>query len=318
MKPNLNTLGPKLYGLTQFSRLGLFSKKFVILDNKKSEREIVDALIKNGFKDKNQIAIRFSAKASDKKAINLPFHLGKFSLKKAAQTIFGEIKKDPQLIPYVHELIIPIATCHLYYDRKTIIIEIWPGIGAFRKKILNLPPDMIEIKEKIKIYRYLKKRKVEDVNSKIYNAQPFKSHYLVRIAQKINNMKSRLDILLNQFNPLLCDFFIETNFQLEFTSIQKIDKFKTKIGLEDKDYYIAKSLKDLEGYDSSKKLFFDIPLSRKGEDWVKVFYLLKNIPVVYTRSLTMHLSIILREFGIEVRRVTINDEYEVKELSVKK
>ena len=314
MKPDLNTLGPKLYGLTQFSKLELFSKKFVILNDKKSEKEIADTLIKNGFKDKDQIAIRFSAKTSDKKAINLPFHLGKFSLKKAAQTILRETKKDPQLIPYVHEIIIPVATCHLYYDKQTTIVEIWPGIGASKKKILNLPPDIIEIKEKIKIHRYLKKRKVENVNSKIYNAQPFKLHYLVRIAQKINNMKSRLDILLNQFNPLLCDFFIETNSQLEFTSIQKIDKIKTRIDLEDKDYYIAKSLKDLEEYDSSKKLFFDIPLSRKGEEWVKVFYLLENIPVVYTKSLTMHLSIILREFGIEVRRGTVYVDYEVKEL----
>jgi hypothetical protein len=41
--------------------------------------------------------------------------------------------------------------------------------------------------------------------------------------------------------------------------------------------------------------------------------MLKKVPIVYVKSLTMHLAIVLREFGVNVVRWTPDEDYEVKE-----
>lgn len=308
-------LGAKLYGLLLFSQSGLFSKKFVILKNKKSKKRILSKLKTAGFEDNDPVAIRFSIGSLKKSALNLPTRLGKFSLNKIAEIIFEEVKNRSNLIPYVHDLISAKETCHLYYDGKTILIEVWPGRGAFKKSVFNISPDIIKIDDKIKIFRYLKTRKIEDANYRLHLVEPHQYQYLLNVAKKINSLRKKFNILRKTFNPFFCDFFIEKNFNFEFSAIQKTKKFDTQLDLEDQDYFIAKRFNDLENYRGQKKLFFDIPLSRNNEDWPKIFNLIKHFPVVYTRSLTMHLATIFREFGIEVRKGIIENDYEIKEYS---
>ena len=95
--------------------------------------------------------------------------MGDFTLDHIADTI---LEQEKGLIPYVHELITPVATCQLYYDGEEIYIELWPGIGASTKQVYNDLPDIIMIKDKIRISRVKKIRNVENVNRELYNAEP--------------------------------------------------------------------------------------------------------------------------------------------------
>tara|TARA_Y100000034_G_C6856721_1_gene389424 strand:- start:153 stop:1076 length:924 start_codon:yes stop_codon:yes gene_type:complete len=304
MKFTPENLGWKLYGLYEFSKVKLFNRPFIILKDFNKE-EILSKLKENGFQDNNEIAIRFSKENS----MNLPFFLGKFTLDKITEIIDKE-KKD--YIPFVHKLVKTKFSISLYYDGNTMFAEIWPGIGATKKKVFNENPDIIKINKNILISRYTKNREVEDVNHNSYTATPFSINFLKNITAKLNEFKPKLDKLLNIQNPLLCDLNCESDEDINFMGIQKSKKINiNKIDNAIKEYCVVKSLEDLNNYDDNKDLFFDIPIDRNNQEWSNIINILKKYPKVYVKSLTMHLSVILREAGINVEKGLIRKDYEV-------
>ena len=74
MRYTSELLGWKLYGLYEFSKVGLFNRKFVVLSNAKTKKQIIAKLQSSGFSDNDAVAIRFSKE----NVMNLPFFLGNF------------------------------------------------------------------------------------------------------------------------------------------------------------------------------------------------------------------------------------------------
>lgn len=310
MKLTLENLGWKLYGLYEFSKLGLFNRSFIIFQNIHNKEKLIKQLEQKGFKDYDEVAIRFSKE----NVMNLPFFIGKFSLEQIANTI---IKEKKNYVPFVHKLVKTKFSMCLYYDGKTIFLEVWPGIGASKKNVFNENPDLIKIDSHISIAKYLKKRHVEDVDSKVFTANPFDVSFLEKLSRIILSYKNKLDKLLKIQNPILCDLNCESEEDINFMGIQKSKTMNLdKIHNSTKEYYIVKSMEDLKNYDGSKELFFDIPLNRDNHDWVTIIDILKCLPKVYVKSLTMHLSVILREFGVNVEKGFIDEDYEIKEIAL--
>lgn len=301
-------LGWKLYGLYEFSKLKLFNRPFIILSDDKTKEKIIKKLKSVNFKDNDEVAIRFSKE----NVMHLPFFLGKFKLEKIAEIIQKE-RKD--YVPFVHGLVKTKFSACLYYDGKTIFLEIWPGIGASKNKVFNEHPDLIKIDSTIRIMRYLKNRNIEYTDGLESTIIPFEMSFLVELANKIKSYEKKLKELLKIQNPLLCDLNCESIMDINFMGIQKTNELDFSImDNATKKFYIVKSLDDLKRYDDSKELLFDIPLNRNDEDWVTIINILKNFPKIYVKSLTMHLSVILREFGMNIEKGAINEDYEIKEI----
>jgi len=310
MEPSLANMGWKLYGLYNFSEKGLFNRPFVSLSKEDDKERIIEKLKESGFKNDDEMAIRFSKDNT----MNLPFFLGTFSLADVAKIIQRERKN---YTPFVHGLVRTKFSACLYYDGETIFLELWPGIGALKEKMSNENPDVIKINKNIHITRYLKEREVENINAKKIIAEPFDYNFLINFAKQIKSLQNKLDSLLKIQSPLLCDINCESLGDINFMGIQTTDSFDlSQLNKCIEDFYVAKSTKELEEYKGEKKLFLDIALSRNDEDLILIIKLLKGIKKVYTKSLTMHLSIILREFGINVERVFFNEDYEIKEFPI--
>lgn len=310
MKMTLKNFGWKLYGLYYSSKIGLFNRPLIIFDNVKTKEQIITKLKSAGFKDNDEVAIRFSKSNT----LNLPFFLGRFTLQKVAEIIEMERKDTTS---FVHGLVKTKFSVCLYYNGETIFLELWPGIGASKKKVFNENPDFIKINSEISIARYLRNRTVEDTNGNAITKKPFEMSFLISFSKKIKSFEKQLKQLLKIQNPLLCEFNCESLNDINLMGFQKTNNFDVSIvNSKIKHFYIAKSLNDLKKYDGSKELFFDIPLSRNYEDWTTIVNSLKNFPKVYVKSLTMHLSIILREFGINVEKGVVSKDYEIKEVGL--
>lgn len=304
------TLGLKLYGVYEFSRVGLFNRPFVILAEAKSKERLLEKLRSAGFRDHQEVAIRFSKG----NVMNLPVYMGKFTLEKVVSLI-QKNRKD--LVPFVHGLVKTKFSVGLYYDGRTIFLELRPGVGASQNKMRNENSDMIKIADSISIARYRKQRTVADVTGRTIHSKPFDFNFLMTVAKKIRSLKNKLNSLLAIQNPLLCVLNCESTDDLNFMGIQKTAVFDPwKIDRSTERYHIVKSLEDLKKYHGSERLFFDIPLNRDHQDWITIVKILKKFPKVYVKSLTMHLAVILRESGIKVEKGMINDEYEIKNIDI--
>jgi hypothetical protein len=55
----------------------------------------------------------------------------------------------------------------------------------------------------------------------------------------------------------------------------------------------------------------DLKLAKAFKDWPGLVRQLKRFDTVYLKSVTMHLAIILREYGIKTRRANFEELYEV-------
>ena len=300
-------MGWKLYGLYNFSRLGLFNRPFLILDNFNDSEKIVKLLKDNNFKDEEAVAVRFSKENK----MHLPFFLGNYSLNKIAELI---IKEKADYVPFVHGLVKSKFSMGLYCDSDVINIEIWPGIGASKTEVFNVTPDVIRIKNSIKIFRYNKKRKVEDVFQNVYLAEPFDFEFLENLAERLVKLKPKIINLLEICNPLLADLNCESLEDINFMGIQKTEKLEFGSKNYCSDFFIVKTLDDLEKYDGQKELFIDISLRRGGDDIHKIIDILKNFSKVYVKSLTMHLAVVLREFGVNLEKAEFKNDYDIKEV----
>jgi len=201
MDYSLKKFGPKVHGAYLLSTLGLFKEKMVIFENGLIETKKKEMLIKNKInKKKNEVAIRFYKKDIS----NPPFYSGSFSI----QEIINYTNKHNGYISFVHKLIVPINTCQLYYDGDKIIVSVFPGIRmpAQESSLKSEPVDFIEINcEYINIYRYKKKRKAINIKKGVYLANPITINSLKEFAKKIIKLKPKLNVLLKESNPLVCD-----------------------------------------------------------------------------------------------------------------
>lgn len=316
MEYNSNMLGWKLWGLYNFSKLGLFNRDLIILDKNFSKDQIINALKNSGFKDNEQVAIRFSKE----NAMGLPYFLGKYTLDNIADIILKE-KKD--YVPFVHKLVKTKFSMSLYYDGNTIFLELWPGLDGSKTKALNENSDLIIIKDnQATIGKYLKLRSMmdikEDLKEKETLYEPHTFDFLKSIAKKINLKKQHLTDLLKIQNPFLCDINCESINDINFMGMQKTDKINiVKFeNILNSDFHIIRNFADFETYDSKKNIFLDIPLNRELNELNKIIEKLKNFPEVYLKSVTMHLAVVLREFGINVKHGFLNEDYEIKNFSL--
>ncbi len=307
MEHSTQSLGFKLYALHEFTRLGLYSKDLAILKDAKDKDEIIKELKQSGFEDNDEVGIRFSKD----NVFNLPFYLGQFTLSQIADTV---INKRNDYVPFVNKLIKPVCSGNLYMDNGVFLIELWPGIGASKTHALNKLPDLIKIDKEIKIARFLQNREVENVEGKTYTAEPFDFEYLEKIGEKIQSMSGKLTEFYDKLDSVLCDFHVDNSLNIDFMGAQKIvhTQFTNFIHPLEHEYYTAESLSDLKKYDGKQKLFFDITLKRNNNEWPRIMQTVKKIPEIYVRSLTMHVAVMLREMGIEVKRMWPKENYEVR------
>ena len=299
----------KLYWLYEFSKIKLFKRPFVILPITNTKEEIIEKLKISWFRDNQSVAIRFSSN----NIMNLPFYLWKFTLDKIADTI---MEQKLHCIPFVHGLVKSKFSASLYFDDGMFFIELWPWIWASKEYIFNENPDIIKMDDQIHIARYLIDRHVENIEWDIFDAPPFEFNFISKFTEKILQVKNKLSTLQRHQEPLICDICAESINDINFMWIQKswfidLKKLDNIIG---HDFYIVKTIEDLEKYRWDKEIFFDIPLSREWNDWEEIINVLRRFPKVYVKSLTMHLSVILREFGVNVEKWVINDDYEIKVL----
>ncbi|HBU06469.1 MAG TPA: hypothetical protein DEB09_00120 [Candidatus Magasanikbacteria bacterium] len=299
-------LGWKLYGLYLASDLDLFHRPLVIFANTDTKEEIIKKLTGANFKDNDEVAIRFSKD----NVLNLPFFLGSYSLVNIAQII---IDNKVDSIPFVHGLVKTKFCAVLYYDGNSFFIEVYPGMGARRKKVFAEYPDIIKIDKKmIIVSRYLKNRLVEYSDGSEIEAPPFDFAFLKSVADKILAQKSQYNKILEIINPLQCELNAESVDDINLVGIEKTVIMNTNTTTNSNDdYYIAKSLEDLKNYNSNKKLFLDIPLTRDF-DTNEILKLLPKNSTIYLKSLTMHLAILFREHGFKVDKVIFKGDYETK------
>jgi len=296
MDYSLKELGPKFYGIYLFSKMGLFKETFVIFENGLSDTKKKEMLIKTKInKKKNKVAIRFYKKD----VLNPPFYFGSFSI----QDIIDYTNKHKEYTSFVHKLIIPVNTCQLYYNGNKIIISVFPGIRmpAQEMRLKSEPVDFIEINNKrVIIYRYKKRRNAININKKVYFVKPNKINYLRGIAQKILNCKPKLDILLNESNPLLCDFNLNKKDKINFMGLHYQLPFDFNLDF-DFNCKIIKSKFDLFNYKGNKPIYLDFTIKFDDPNYLKIITVLKNKSEVYLNCLTTHLAIILRELNINVK-----------------
>jgi hypothetical protein len=300
----LSILGYKLYGLKKFKELGLFNRNFVILNNVNTKEEIISILQNNGFKDNEDIGVRFSKD----NVMNLPFFLNKYSLNEVAEIV---LQNKHLATPFVQKLVYTKFSASIYYDGQIILIELYPGVDASKTKTFNQNSDLIEIYlNKLILSRYLQSRSTEDVFGNCYNNEPFTKEFLMEFAKKIINLKPKLDLLLKIQNPIMCDLNCESLNDINFMGMQKSDKIKYSFGIDD--YFVVNSVYDLKN-DTKKYPLFNIPISRSVMDWSEIISYLKKYDKVYVKAITSHLAIILREFGLNVQKLRNKSDYEVIE-----
>lgn len=313
MDYTVKNLGYKFYGLYCASKLGLFPKKFVLLDDVKTKDEIINKLKREGFKDYMAVAVRFSKE----NVMNLPSHLGKYTLDEIAEII---IKVGKDYVPGVNELIVPETEGFVFYDKDKFFVELLPG-SEFSKTCYE-PCDIIIFNDnKATIYRYKLQRDAQDVTQKIYVAKPYSMNYLESVAKRFYEIKNKIVELNKIFDPLLYDFLFDANLNLYFMGLQKTKSFDLDNELmQAEGYYVADTIEKLRTYfekneNKSRKLFFDIPMERNDSNFGEIVDLAKKCKEVYVKSIIMHFAVILREFGVDVKRATKDlNNYEKKEI----
>ncbi|GEM_PF-6547337 len=314
MDYSLKKLGPKVYGAYLFSKLGLFKEKLVIFLKNDSDLKKKELLIKSGFKNKNnKIAIRFYKKED----VNPPFYFGTFSI----QEIINYTNKHKGYISFVHKLIVPINTCQLYYNGDKIIISVFPGIRmpVQETSLKSEPVDFIEINnECIKIYRYTKKRNALNIEKKVYLANPNTMDSLKEFGKKIIKLKPKLNILLKEANPLVCDLNQNNENNINFMGLyyQLPFDFNLDFNLDCK---VIKSKEDLFKYKGNKPIYLDFIIDINDSNYLKLITNLKKRHDVYLNCLTAHFAIILRELNVKIKHSNyINFKYfDVKEYKIK-
>lgn len=300
----LQSAGYKLYCLYLSAKIGLFPKKFIYFPSNSNKKQIVDILIKAKFKDFDPVAIRFSKNNN----YNLPKFLGKFSLNEIADKITTQ---ENDLIPFIHELIIPVNSGQLYFEKNKFYIELWPGISTGDR--FSEPPDIIEINKRIKIHRYIKKRKAETISGNIFTEEPFSLDYLLFISNKILSMLDKFKYLNNHLYPLLCDFHFDEEQFFYVMGAQHTDLLGVFNSTSDdsKDFFIANSYDDLKQISGNEKVVLNIPISRDEGNLVEIIKLAKCFSEVYVRNIASHFSILLRESGVKVKRFDKITEYSI-------
>jgi hypothetical protein len=295
--------GKKAESLLFLKEKGFFNSPLLILKKLPRIEEFKDILKLEGFKDGEELAVRFSS--SD--VCNLPRSIILESFEQVYKFVQENIQEG--IFPIIHKFFMPAFSGTLLKLNNEIKIDLING--AWEPDSANNCDFLIIKDEAAKIYFLDKEKECLFVNKNKLERRKIKNSK-EEIIEIFKIILSKLETF-NFEQGFLYEFIITPERDFVIMEFKDFKQDKANYNLNQLDLHEISEVKDLESWNKKKDILLSMIVERENElDFFKVIEKIKKHKdkVYVNYGLCSHPCIILREFGI-TPILYLSEHYEI-------
>lgn len=288
----MKDIGQKAKSLQELKKENLFPKRLIILPELPMKEEFLAIIAKEGFKEGEDMAVRFSSSSKTK---NLPRSIVIKNIEEIYEFIKNNINEE--LTAIIQDFVFPEFSGSLLRKGEEIHMNLingaWESGSSENCDHIKISKDKAEIKYNPEEKECLFVDGKELSRRNIKNEKKDIERVIKELFEKIKDLKFEEEILYEFILTPNKDFVV-----MEFKKGINFEETTKKLG----DIFEVKKVEDIKRWDRKKDLLLSITIDREND--IELIKLIEEIKphkkeVFITYGLLSHPAIVLREFGIK-------------------